>query len=121
MAPDFFFADQYQSGTDLTLEVVANLYPSQEFLNAHLAYFDRLLIQPSRRFHKARWGLKEISLTADDACYLRWLLPNARFLFSSLLSQAYRPSETIPLITGSQIDSLDGPPRSAIGCTMLKQ
>jgi hypothetical protein len=79
---DFFFADQYQSDVDLSQEFVANLYPSiQEFVNAHLAYFDRLFIQPCRRFHKTRWGLKDISLTTDDAYYLRWLFPNARFLF----------------------------------------
>jgi Sulfotransferase family len=78
----FFFADQYQSNVDFTQEFVANLYPSmQEFVNAHLAYFDRLFIQPCRRFNKTRWGSKEIGLTTDDAHYLRWLFPKARLLF----------------------------------------
>jgi hypothetical protein len=79
---DFFFADQYGNSADFTEEFVANLYPSmQEFLGAHLAYFRALFIDPSARFNKARWGLKEVSLTTDDACYLKWLFPEARFLF----------------------------------------
>jgi hypothetical protein len=80
--PDFFFADQYPDDADLTNEFVANLYPSmEEFLGAHLAYFERLFVAPAARFNRARWGLKEVSLTTDDACYLKWLFPNARFLF----------------------------------------
>jgi len=79
---DFFFADQYPDQTDLTNEFVANLYPSmEEFLGAHLAYFERLFVAPAARFNRARWGLKEVSLTIDDAYYLKWLFPNARFLF----------------------------------------
>jgi hypothetical protein len=80
--PDFFFADQYDDRSDFTGEFVANLYPSmQEFLGAHLAYFRHLFIEPSTRLNRARWGLKEVALTADDACYLKWLFPRARFLF----------------------------------------
>ncbi len=79
---DFFFADEYDDGSDLTSEFVANLYPSMvEFLEAHLAYFRRLFIEPCARFKRARWGLKEVALTVDDACYLKWLFPQARFLF----------------------------------------
>lgn len=80
--PRFSFADQYPDHTDLTNEFVANFYPSmEEFLGAHLAYFERLFVAPAARFNKPRWGLKEVSLTTDDACYLKWLFPNARFLF----------------------------------------
>jgi hypothetical protein len=80
--PDFFFADQYPDQADLTNEFVANLYPSMdEFLGAHLAYFERLFVAPAARFNRSRWGLKEVSLTTDDACYLKWLFPKARFLF----------------------------------------
>jgi hypothetical protein len=80
--PDFFFADQYSNETDLTNEFVANLYPAmEEFLGAHLAYFERLFVAPAARFNRARWGLKEVCLTTDDACYLKWLFPKARFLF----------------------------------------
>lgn len=80
--PDFFFADHYPDEADLTNEFVANLYPSmEEFLGAHLAYFERLFVTPAERFQRTRWGLKEVCLTTDDACYLKWLYPNARFLF----------------------------------------
>lgn len=80
--PDFFFADQYRDQTDLTKEFVANFYPPMdEFLSAHLAYFERLFVAPAARFNRTRWGLKEVCLTTDDACYLKWLYPNARFLF----------------------------------------
>jgi hypothetical protein len=79
---DYFFADRYPDQTDFTNEFVANLYPSmEEFLGAHLAYFERLFVAPAARFNRARWGLKEVALTTDDACYLKWLFPNARFLF----------------------------------------
>ncbi len=80
--PDFFFADEYADQTDFTNEFVANLYPSmEEFLGAHLAYFERLFVAPAERLKRARWGLKDVSLTTDDALYLKWLFPNARFLF----------------------------------------
>jgi sulfotransferase family protein len=80
--PDFFFADQYSDEADFTQEFVANLYPSmEEFLGAHIAYFERLFVAPAARFNRARWGLKEVSLTVDDACYLKWLFPKARFIF----------------------------------------
>ena len=80
--PDFFFADHYDQRSDFSEEFVANLYPSmQEFLGAHLAYFRSLFIEPTARFNRGRWGLKEVALTTDDACYLKWLFPRARFLF----------------------------------------
>jgi hypothetical protein len=80
--PDFFFADSRDRDSDLTNEFIANLYPSmEEFLGAQLAYFRGLFIEPCARFEKTRWGVKDISLTVDDACYLKWLFPQARFLF----------------------------------------
>lgn len=80
--PDDFFADRYDCAEDLSQAWVANLYPSlADFMNAHIAYFEKLFLEPARTFGKTRWGLKEVTLGVDHACYLQWLFPNARFLF----------------------------------------
>lgn len=61
---------------------VANLYPVlEDFMAAHIAYFERLFARPARALQKDRWGLKDILLTVDHAHYLRWLFPRARFIF----------------------------------------
>jgi hypothetical protein len=61
---------------------VANLYPSPpDFMNAHIAFLEKLFLEPARVLGRNRWGLKEVTLAVDHARYLRWLFPNARFLF----------------------------------------
>lgn len=80
--PSFYFADEYRGDADFTQEFVANFYPSmQEFVRGHVAYFQELFIRPAARFNRTRWGLKGVTLTTEDACYLKWLFPRARFLF----------------------------------------
>jgi len=61
---------------------VANMYPSiKNFQQAHTVFFERLFAKPARDLGFERWGLKEVRLTIEHARYLRWLYPNARFLF----------------------------------------
>jgi hypothetical protein len=55
--------------------------PMADFLGAHVAYFTRLFVQPAEVAPGVRWGLKEIGLTVDHACYLQWLFPKARCIF----------------------------------------
>ncbi len=61
---------------------MANLYPEPaQFFDAHLRFFETLFAEPARRVGAANWGLKEVRLTADHACYLKWLFPRAKLLF----------------------------------------
>jgi len=77
-----FFSDHDEHERDLSKAWVANLYPSPlDFMNAHIAFLERLFLEPAHSLGRNRWGLKEVTLNVDHACYLRWLFPNARFLF----------------------------------------
>jgi len=61
---------------------VANLYPpAPELLEAHRAFFRRLLGAPASAHGAARWGLKEVRWGLDEARYLRFLFPGARIVF----------------------------------------
>jgi hypothetical protein len=82
--PDRFFltAREETGSTDHSNEWVANLYPALADLRAsHRAFFDRLFLDPAKDRGYQRWGLKEVRLSAEHAAYLKWLYPNARFLF----------------------------------------
>jgi hypothetical protein len=80
--PEPHFLYRGQPAEALTEKFVANLYPPPlALLHAYLAWFDALLAKPSKAAGKARWGLKEVRLSADHAAFLRWLYPQARFLF----------------------------------------
>jgi hypothetical protein len=61
---------------------VANLFPAAADLRrGHRAFLEATFAEPARRAGFARWGIKEVRLTAGHAHYLAWLYPNARFLF----------------------------------------
>jgi hypothetical protein len=76
-----------REGADLaparhTVQNVDNLYPHPRArVDAHLAFYDSLFAAPARAAGYERWGLKETRLGGDDARYLRFLYPEARFLF----------------------------------------
>lgn len=77
-----FFSGGDEHGRDLSQAWVANLYPSPvNFMAAHIAFLERLFLEPARQLGHDRWGLKEVVLGVDHASYLRWLFPNAKFLF----------------------------------------
>ena len=60
---------------------VANLYPEPEALRAaHRRFWRELYAEPARARGYANWGFKEVRLGSDEAAYLRWLFPGARFL-----------------------------------------
>ena len=67
--------------TDLTGEWIANLFPSlDDWRRGQRALFDTMYAEPARRAGSARWGIKEVRLTAEHCHYLRWLYPRARFV-----------------------------------------
>ncbi len=78
-------AEYYYDGTEpvqLSGEWIANLFPSLEVLRkAQRAFFDTLFAEPARKAGTRRWGIKEVRLGAEHCYYLRWLYPNARFVF----------------------------------------
>lgn len=78
-------ADHFFSGYDdgqLNQTWVANYYPAiSALMNAHIAYLERLFLESAVDHGRKRWGLKEVTLAVEDAMYLQWLFPNARFLF----------------------------------------
>lgn len=79
---DHFFAASHGPDDDLTNSWVANLYPAlSDFMDAHISYFEHLFAKPALAAGKSGWGLKEVTLRVEHACYLKWLFPNARFLF----------------------------------------
>jgi hypothetical protein len=71
-----------EHGADLAAEWVANLYPpAASFRAAHLSYVETLFAQPARDLGRRQWGLKEVRFGADQVRYLRWLYPQAKFVF----------------------------------------
>ena len=62
---------------------IANFTPEISFLrSSHRALFQEWLGTPAKeRFGVERWGLKEVRLSIHHAKYLKWLFPNARFIF----------------------------------------
>ena len=78
---DEWFVDRYPRD-ELSTRFVANMYPNvQDLLQACLACTQTLLAEPARKRGFARWGLKDVRLTIDDAYFLHWLYPQARFVF----------------------------------------
>jgi hypothetical protein len=66
---------------ELADDWIANLFPATEDLRrGHRAFYEGTFGEPARRAGAARWGIKEVRLTAEHAHYLKWLFPNARFL-----------------------------------------
>lgn len=61
---------------------VANLYPPERALpTAYRSLLEQLFKIPAVEHGASRWGFKEVRLGADEARFLRWLYPRARFLF----------------------------------------
>ena len=80
--PDNYFKNN--SGLqELSNQWIANLTPPVCFLKkSHTALLQKWLGESAKsKFDISRWGLKEVRLTIDHAKYLKWLFPNARFIF----------------------------------------
>jgi hypothetical protein len=75
-------ADPDPVGSGLAEAWIANMYPHPADLHAaHRAFLLRLFEAPARQAGFRFWGLKEVRLSVQDAVYLRWLFPAARFVF----------------------------------------
>ena len=61
---------------------IANLSPRPDSLQkAHISFIESWLMDSAAAEGCSNWGLKEVRLTVDHARYLRWLFPQAKFLF----------------------------------------
>ena len=78
-SPEYFVEGQAE---ELSQSWVANLYPpAASFRAAHQAYLETLFAAPARDLQRRQWGLKEVRFGADEVRYLRWLYPQAKFVF----------------------------------------
>jgi hypothetical protein len=74
--------DEVASGAPLADQWIANLYPEPRSFRAALrALLDELVAAPAHRRRFSRFGLKEVRLSGADALWLKWLYPDARFVF----------------------------------------
>jgi sulfotransferase family protein len=79
--PDLWRQHVDLSSSSLATSWIADLYPPpDDFLLAIRTFFERWLSEPARRSGFARWGFKEVRLTAGDAVLLHWLYPRAKFV-----------------------------------------
>jgi hypothetical protein len=85
LPPEQFFIKPADSGATAKIgsdQWVACLYPRPTSLyDAHRQYFRTLYGVPAFDRGYPRWGLKEVVLSCEYAEYLRWLFPQAKFLF----------------------------------------
>lgn len=76
--------DYLISGHDqnkLTTSWIANLYPDPtDFRDALRAMLHRMFAKPAAEIGAKRWGLKEVRFGLEEAVFLHWLFPNAKFL-----------------------------------------
>lgn len=81
--PDYYHSHHRDAKPgELADDWIANLFPAPEDLRrGHRAFFQATFAEPARRAGSHRWGIKEVRLTAEHAHYLKWLYPNARFVF----------------------------------------
>ena len=69
---------------NLSKSWIANLYPPGESFRIGLrSVFDQWMGGPAREHGFARWGFKEVRVSAADAILLHWLYPKAKFLVIS--------------------------------------
>ena len=67
---------------DLGRYWIANIYPDPAHIRAaHRKMLDTLFRDSANKLGFPRFGLKEVRLNGDHAQYLKWLYPDARFVF----------------------------------------
>lgn len=75
---DYYFSGSKPASGDW----VANFFPVPAYLHrGHRAFFEETFAEPAKLCGAERWGIKEVRLKAEHAHYLRWVYPNAKFLF----------------------------------------
>lgn len=80
--PDNYFGN-HSNLHKLSDQWIANLTPPVSSLkSSHRALIQEWLKTPAKQLYGvSRWGFKEVRFTIDHARYLKWLFPNARFIF----------------------------------------
>jgi hypothetical protein len=80
---NFIQSDHFATNdTPLSKRWTANLYPSMSALfQAHRVFWQTLYAEPAKLQQCSRWGFKDVRLNIEHAMYLKWLFPNAKFLF----------------------------------------
>lgn len=85
MPPDQFFIDHLEERKEKGIKTdkwIACLYPNpKDLIDAHRQFFCTLYEVPAVKRGYLRWGIKDVRLSIDHAVYLRFLFPNAKFLF----------------------------------------
>jgi len=75
---DYYFSGSKPASGDW----VANFFPVPAYLQqGHRAFFEKTFAEPAKHAGAERWGIKEVRLNVEHAHYLRWVYPNAKFLF----------------------------------------
>ena len=75
---DYYFSGSKPASGDW----VANFFPVPAHLQqGHRAFFEKTFAEPAKLAGAERWGIKEVRLNVEHAHYLRWVYPNAKFLF----------------------------------------
>lgn len=78
--PESYFVSEHDPG-NLTASWIANLYPSlPDFREAMKAMLCRMFAVPANAQGAERWGIKEVRFGLEEAVFLHWLFPNAKFL-----------------------------------------
>jgi hypothetical protein len=78
---DEWFIDRYDLDK-LDSMFVANMYPPiHDMQQACLAYFTAMFESPAEQRGFGRWGLKDVRLSIEDAHFIKWLFPDAKFIF----------------------------------------
>ncbi|MGB3243743.1 MAG: sulfotransferase [Sulfitobacter sp.] len=78
--PEEYFISEHDPD-NLTASWIANLYPSlPDFREALKAMLCRMFSDPANARGAERWGLKEVRFGLEEAVFLQWLFPNAKFL-----------------------------------------
>lgn len=79
--PNTQFFDSY-SADSLSKSWIANLVPPLEtYRAAHRSFLQTWLSEKIAGQAYEQWGLKEVRLNIDHARYLKWLFPDAKFVF----------------------------------------
>jgi len=80
--PESYFSDSIEL-EEFSSNWIANITPPIDALRkAHRSFMDEWLAKTAGdTYGVEKWGLKEVRLTIEHAKYLKWLYPNARFVF----------------------------------------
>lgn len=80
--PQNFFMPEGKGIDELSGEWIAAMYPPLSALReGHRALFHAMFASPAKARGAKRWGIKEVRWGLNEAAYLKWLFPQAKFIF----------------------------------------